>query len=48
MLKAVTDPAEMTGNFAGLDRQISLDLNTLKKGVIAYLSIVYRVFGKRV
>ena len=48
LLKAATDPAETTGNFAGLDRRICLGPNTLKKGVIAYLSMVYRVFGKRV
>ena len=43
LLKAVTDPAETTGNFAGLDRRFCLAPNTLKKGVIAYLSIVYRL-----
>ncbi len=42
------DSAETTGNFDGLDGRICLGPNTLKKGAIAYLSIVYRVFGKRV
>ena len=48
LLKTVADPTETTGNFAGLDKRICLDLNTLKKEVIGSLSIVYRVFGERV
>ena len=42
------NPAETTNNFAGLDWRICLGSNNLKKWVIAYLSILYRVFGKRV
>ena len=54
LLKSVADPTETIGNFAGLDRRICLDPNTLKKGVIDYLSMVeflekgYRLFQKRV
>ena len=48
MLKAVTDPVETTGDFAGLDRRICLDPNILEKEVIGCLSIVYRAFGERV
>ena len=48
LLKTVTNPAETTSNFAGLDKRICLGPNTLKKELISYLSRVYRAFWERV